>query len=231
MTTPPPTKAAVSYDGTVQGLACGQRPSGVWVGQSPTALANGTVHFVLPPDLAYAPNAASLVRRLSSSLVHTTSDGRVTISRAREDAAPVSAADVLDKLEATLEGGAGGIPERTYGGIFTVARCPDAWEYEVTTKPSGRASLKRVGTWTGTEGVFRVPFDAEADLVGLLDKADTAEVKGATTTINLPDVPGLAVRIEGGEIIIPWPGDADAPTVKAVPSMRWDKARKAYTVS
>ena len=231
MNTPPITKTPLVYDGTIQGVACGERPSGLFVGRGPDAAPGGTVHVAFPMPLAYAPNAAAVVRQAGTRLVDTTSDGRVRVSKAINDDVPVDVPMFLDKLEGALADGRGGIPEQSYGGVYVVARCPDEWAYEVTCKASGRAALKRIGTWTGTDGVFRVPYSAEQDLAALLEKADIAEVKGTTTTINLPVVPGLAVVVDGGQIVIPWPGDADAALVKTVPSMRWDKERKAYTVS
>ena len=231
MNTPPSTKTPLVYSGEVQGVPCGERSSGLFVGRGPDSGPNSTVHIVFPSALAYAPNAAAAVRLTGSALVNTTGDGRVRVSKAVNDDVPVDVPAFLDKLEVALEGGRGGIPEQAYGSVYSVTQCRDDWAYEVTTKASGRASLQRIGSWTGADGVFRVPFHAQADLVALLEKADIAEVKGTTTKIKLPLVPGLSVTIAGGEIVIPWPGDADAPLVKTVPSIRWDREARAYTVS
>lgn len=209
--------------GSICGLECGPRPSGVTVarvegGRNASLLFDG--------EWKYAPVLFALA--LSRGL-RSTSDGRLVIMHDRPD----PAAD-LAAVEAVLErGGPGGIRSGAYGsGVYTVSRTDGAWSYTVVCKPSGRASLKAIGVWTGVANTFAVPFADDASLSRLLERAETAQMKGATTTISLPAVSGVPARVEGGEILIGWPGsDDDAAILKAVPSMRWDKQRKAYAVS
>jgi hypothetical protein len=113
-------------------------------------------------------------------------------------------------------------------GSFEVTQCDGSWHWKVTCAASGRPSLKRIGHWTGQDNTFNVPFSERAALERLLTKTE----KAAAKTVTMPDVPGVSVRTEEGDILIGWPGSHElAKIIKAVPTARWDRDREAYTVS
>jgi hypothetical protein len=56
--------------------------------------------------------------------------------------------------------------------------------------------------------------------------------KAAPAPAPLPSVPGLSVREdEAGNVLIPWPGDDDAATIRDMTPGKWDRERRAYVIN
>lgn len=209
--------------GSTLGLACGPRPSGLTVARSEPGK---KAHLLIDNAMRFAPALYDLAQ---SRQLEVRSDGRIVILQTAAD----PAAD-LAAVETVVEAGnRGGIAPGLYGGgIYTVAHTDGAWSYTVVCKPSGRASLKAIGTWTGKDNTFAVLFADAGRLTTLLQRADKAKTKSDSKPVSLPDVPNLSVRVDGAEILIAWPGSEDEATIlKKVPSLRWDAERKVYAVS
>lgn len=215
----------LDFSGEIQDICCGDRPSGLRIGRVSGSRA---IHIILPGALAYSAGAYLIAASHNAHRVRTTSDGRITIRPGDSDDDPTSAS-ILEQIEAALADGRGGLIG-TYG-TYTVRQSLDEWRYEVETKPSGRASLKAIGDWSGEPGLFFVPYANHAALDRVMGRAIKAEARGETTTANLPDVPGVNVRVEGGEIVIGDPGREFSSVLRAIPTLRWDGDRRAYAVS
>lgn len=207
-------------DGIVRGVICGVRESGLMVGRG---VSGNNIHLVPPASHLFAPSVWQEATRRGLALK---ADGRVVVDGTRED--PMADVAAFERL--VEERGWGGIVAGEYG-VYTVAR-GDRYTYTVTCQPSGRASLKRIGVWTGTANTFVVSFEHGEALANLLERATTAKMKGETTTIALPAVAGLSVAVAGGEVLIGEISDTEERAIlRAVPTLRWDPTRTAYAVS
>ncbi|MDG3444614.1 hypothetical protein [Nitrospirillum amazonense] len=203
-------------------VVLGTRLSGLTVAK--TTSTSQKLQIIAPASLGFAPALWAEAMRHG---LQVKGDGRIVIEEAIKDPAAVIA--VLDS--ACAEGHRGGINPGSYAGVYTVQHSTDAWEYIVTTTPAGRTALKRIGTWTGLEGSFTVPFERGDELAACLERAETSLMKTTSTTVVLPKVPGLSVSVVGAEIHVAWPGsDEAAEILRGVRSMRWDKAARRYVV-
>lgn len=209
--------------GSVLGLTCGPRPSGVTVARSEPGK---KAHLLIDTAMRFAP---ALYELAHSRQLEVRSDGRILIPQT----ATAPAADLMAVEGVVERGDRGGIAPGDYGGgVYTVAHTDSAWSYTVVCKPSGRASLKAVGTWTGKNNTFTVSHADAGRLATILDRVEKAKAKSDRKPVSLPELPNLSVRIEGAEILIAWPGAEDeAAILKKVPSLRWDGDRRVYAVS
>lgn len=224
------TNFTLAFDSSVQDIPCGERASGLTVGRN--AGGGQNVHLLFPADLAYAPGLSDLFAELESPRLHRADDGRCQIKKpAGNQTDDRTAAFFLEQIETALsERGRGGIAEKVYG-VYTVSHARDGWDYLIQSEPSGHASIKRLGWYDAARGVFRVPHDNRHRLFLVLLRASKAVVKGQEKPISLPKIPGLSVRIEGGEILVAWPGKSEAERLHAIPTLQWDAKKSAYAVS
>ncbi|WP_133065594.1 hypothetical protein [Niveispirillum lacus] len=214
-------------EGVVRGIELGQRPSGLRVGHADNARSeNAKLQIVLPPSMEYAPSVYEWAA--SQTDVSTASDGRVVIMPGPTEADLLAALDAL-----VMAGDRGGIAPGVHGD-FTVSASSSAWRYEVEGPASARPSLKRIGgeAIVGAPNRLGVPFEHAEALLGLFAKTTRAAAKAAKGDVVLPQVPGIAASVSGGQIILAgWPGDAIADLIKAVPTARWDSSLKSYSIS
>jgi hypothetical protein len=183
---------ALSFDGDVSGIACGERPSGLKVGRvDPGA----KVHLLPPPAMAFAP----MLFGLTGPGIEAKHDGRIVLDQKQlpEGATLIDVVDRIDVMVAARD--RGGLREGEHGKL-TIHQCRDGWAYRVKGEASHRPSLKRIGTATSDlNNTFIVAYTEREALEKFLGRVNKDTQRDLP---DFPEIPGVTIRRDGDVLTV-----------------------------